>query len=101
MGLYRPIGPRAPTYDTFTEEGMGAEKAIFEGVFKFGSSEVRKKFDSKASEFQIEEYWSASPSTQEYQKLKSKLNHDSTRDQSGRNWGVIALLIFLNVLLMM
>ena len=35
---------------SFTEEGTGAGKAIFEGGFKFAASETRKKFDSVNSE---------------------------------------------------
>ena len=33
--------------------------------------------------------WSASPFTQEYQKLEGKMKQDSTRDKSGINWRVI------------
>ena len=54
---------------------MGSVKAIFEGGFKFSESEARKLFDSTASSVQIEEYRSASPSTQEHQKLDGKLKH--------------------------
>ena len=61
--------------DSCTEEGTGAEKAIFEGGFKFAASEVRNNFDSTASVVQREEYWSAYPSTQEHQKLEGKLKH--------------------------
>ena len=52
---------------SFTGEGTGSGKAIFEGGFKFAASEARKKFDSTAS-----------PSTQEYQKLECKLKQDLT-----------------------
>ena len=31
---------------SFTEEGMGAVKAIFEGGFKFAASAVRNNFES-------------------------------------------------------
>ena len=74
---------------SFTEEGTGSGKAVFEGVFKFVASEARKKSNSTASVVQIEEDRSASPSTQEYQKLESKLKHDSTGERSGSDWGVI------------
>ena len=59
--------------DSYTEEIMGVGKAIFEGAFKFAASEARKKFYSTASAVQREEDWSASPSTQEHQKLEGKL----------------------------
>ena len=36
---------------SFTEEGTGARKAIFERGFKFAASEARKKFDITASEY--------------------------------------------------
>ena len=49
---------------SFTEEGVGAGKAIFEGGLKFAASEERKNFDSTASAVQREEDQSASPSTQ-------------------------------------
>ena len=61
--------------DSLTEEGTGSGKAVFEGGFTFSASESRKKFDSIASEVQREEYWSASPSTQEHQQLEGQLNH--------------------------
>ena len=38
---------------SFTEEGTGAVKDIFEGGFKFVAYEAGKKFDSIASEVQI------------------------------------------------
>ena len=60
---------------SFTEEGMGTGKAIFEGGFKFASSEARKTFNSTASAVQREEDRSAYPSTQDHQKLEGKLNH--------------------------
>ena len=60
---------------SFTEEGTGAGKDIFEGGFKFAASEARKKFNSTESAFQREEYRSASPSTQEHQKFEGKLKH--------------------------
>ena len=69
-------------------------------MFKFSSSEVRKKFDSTASELHIEENQIASTFTQEYQILEGKLKHDSTGEQSGINWGMIYLVVFLNGLLM-
>ena len=34
---------------SFTEEGVGAVKAIFEVGFKFAASEARKKLDSTSS----------------------------------------------------
>ena len=34
---------------SFTEEGTGSGKAIFEGGFKFSASGARKNFDSAAS----------------------------------------------------
>ena len=34
---------------SFTEEGMGSGKAIFEGGLNFANSEERKKFDNTAS----------------------------------------------------
>ena len=37
---------------SFTEEGTGPGKAIFEVGFKFSASEERKKFDSTASAVQ-------------------------------------------------
>ena len=37
---------------SFTEDGTGAGKAIFEGGFKFEASEARKKFNSTASPYQ-------------------------------------------------
>ena len=46
------------------EEGTGAGKAIFEGVFNFSASEARKKLDITASSLNIEEDQSASTSTQ-------------------------------------
>ena len=52
---------------SFTEEGTGAGKAIFEGGFKFSASGERKKFDSTTSVVQREEDRTASPSTQEHQ----------------------------------
>ena len=58
-----------------TEGGTLAGKDIFEGAFKFGASEARKKFDSTDSAVQREEDWSESPSTQEHQKLDGKLKH--------------------------
>ena len=70
-------------------------------MFKFPASDLRKKFKGAASEVQIEEDRSASPSTQEYQKLEGKLKHDSNMEQSGRVWGVIYLVISLNGMLMM
>ena len=48
----------------FTEEGIGAGKAIFEGGFKFTAYEAQNNFDAKYSAVRIEEYQSASPSTQ-------------------------------------
>ena len=74
---------------SFTEEGTGAGKDIFEGGFKFAASEARKKSDSTASAVQREEYRSASPSTQEYQTLEGKLKHDSTGGQFGIDRGSI------------
>ena len=50
---------------SFTEEGTGAGKDIFELGFKFSASEARKKLYIKASAVQREEDRSASPSTQE------------------------------------
>ena len=75
--------------DLFTEEGMGAWKAIFEGGFNFAASEVRNKFYGTASSVQREEDRSASPSIQEYQNLDGKLKHNSTGEWSGNNWGAI------------
>ena len=74
---------------SFTYEGTGSGKAIFEGMFKFAASEAKKKFDRKDSAVQREEDWSASPSTEEYQKLEGKLKHNSTRERSGVDWGAI------------
>ena len=61
--------------DSCTEEGTGPGKAIFEGGFKFSSSEARKKFDRTSSEAHREKYRYASPSTQYNQKLEGKLKH--------------------------
>ena len=58
-----------------TEEGTGAVKDIFEGGFKSAASEARKKFDIITSALHKEEERSASPSTQEHQKLEGKLKH--------------------------
>ena len=66
--------------DLFTEEGMGALKAIFKGGFNFTASEVRNKFYGTASSVQREEYRSASQSIQEYQNLEGKLKHNSTAE---------------------
>ena len=52
---------------SFTDEGIGAVKAIFEGGFKFSAYRERKKFDSTASAVQREEDITASPYTQEHQ----------------------------------
>ena len=70
-------------------------------MVKFSASKARNKFDSTASELQIEEDRSASTPNQEYQKLEGKLNHDLTEEKSGSEWGVIALVIFPDYLLMM
>ena len=67
---------------SFTEEGTGAGTAIFEGLFKYASSEARKKLDRTDSAVHIEEDQSASPSTQYYQKLEGKLKHNS----DGGDW---------------
>ena len=67
----------------------------------FSASESRKKFNSTASEVQIEEYRSEYLSTKEYQKLEGKLKKNLTRDKLGINWGVINMAIFLNGLFMM
>ena len=67
----------------FTEEGTGVGKSIFEGVFKFSVSETRNKFDSTDSVAYIEEERYASTSTQEYQKMEGKLDHDSIGGRSG------------------
>ena len=48
---------------SFTEDGVGAGKAIFEVMLKYSSSEARKNFYSTASAFQIEEDRSEFPST--------------------------------------
>ena len=56
-----------------TEEGMVSGKYIFEGSFKFESSEARNSFGSTASAVQREEYRYVSTSTQEHQKLEGKL----------------------------
>ena len=53
--------------DTCTEEGTGA--------FKFSSYEARTKFNSTYSAVHRGEYWSASLSTQEHQKVEGKLKH--------------------------
>ena len=37
---------------SFTEDVKGAEKDIFEGLFRFSASVSRKMFDSTASEYQ-------------------------------------------------
>ena len=58
-----------------TEEVTGAGKVIFVVGFKFVASEARKNFDSTSSSVQREEDRSASPSTQEHQKLEVKLKH--------------------------
>ena len=66
-----------------TEEGMGAGKDIVEGGFRFAASEARKNFNITASAVQTDEDRSASPSTQEHQKLEGKLKHDLTGERSG------------------
>ena len=63
---------------SLTEEGTGAVKGTFEGLLKYADSEARKKSDSTSSAVQIEEYRSVYPSTQEYQKLEGKVEHDLT-----------------------
>ena len=63
---------------SFTEEGTGAVNSVFGGVFKFEASEARNNSDSISLAVQIDEDRSGYPSTQEYQKLEGKLNHDST-----------------------
>ena len=37
---------------SFTEDGTGSGKSIFEGGFKFSASEARRKFDSIDSAYQ-------------------------------------------------
>ena len=61
---------------SFTEEVTVSGKAIFGVGLKFSASEARKKSDSTYSALQIEEQWSASISTQEYQKLEGKLKQN-------------------------
>ena len=78
---------------SFTEEVTVSGKDIFEGGFKLSASEARKKFYSTDSAVHKEEYLSESPSNQEYQKLKGKLNQDSIRGKSGRNCGLIGNLL--------
>ena len=70
-------------------------------MFKFAASEAGKKFYSIDSEVQILEDRSASSSTEEYQKLEGKLKHDLAGEKLGSDWGVISLVIFLNIYLMM
>ena len=60
---------------SFTEEGTGAGKAVFEGVFTFEASEASNNFDSTDSAVLREEDWSKSPSTQKHRKLEGKLKH--------------------------
>ena len=47
------------------------------------TSGSRKKFNSTASAVHIEEDWSSSPYTQEYQKLDGELKHDTTGERRG------------------
>ena len=49
---------------SFTEDGTGSGKDIFEVGLMFAYSDARKKFDGTDSSVQIEEDRSASPSTQ-------------------------------------
>ena len=70
-------------------EGTGAQNAIFEGKYKFSDSEARKNYDSTDLAVQREQDRSASPSTQEHQKLEDKLKQNSTEERSGRNNGAI------------
>ena len=70
-------------------------------MFKFSAYEARKKFYSTDSEVNIEEDRNESQSTQEYQKLEGKPKHDSTGEKYGGDWGVIALVVFLNGMLTM
>ena len=62
--------------DSSIEVGMGAEKDIFEGGFKFSASETWKKFNNTASAVHIEQDQYTYPSTKEYQKLEGKLKQD-------------------------
>ena len=57
---------------SFTEGVTVSGKNIFEGGFKFASSDARDIFDSTDSAVQIEEYQSEFPYTQEYQNLEGK-----------------------------
>ena len=59
----------------YTEEVTGSGKAIFKGGFKFAASEARKNFNIPSSAVKREEDWSASPSTQEHQRLEGKFKH--------------------------
>ena len=52
------------------------------------------------SSFQMEEDQFTSPSTQENKKFEGKLKIDSTGEQSGIYWGLSALVVFPNGLLM-
>ena len=52
---------------SFTQEGTGTGKSVFEGGFKFSASEARKKFNSKHSAVQVYEEQSAYKSIQEHQ----------------------------------
>ena len=63
---------------SFTEERKVAEKAIFEGGFKFEDSEARKKFERIDSAVQRQEERSEYPSTLENLKLEVKIKPDST-----------------------
>ena len=73
---------------SFTEEQTGSGKATFKIGYKFSVSEARNNFDRIDSSVQREEDRSSSPSTQEYQKLDSKLKHNLTGEQLGSDWGV-------------
>ena len=70
-----------------TEDGTGAGQAIFEIGFKLTASEARQKFEGTDSAVQRKEDSSASPSTQEYQKLEGKLKQDLTGEQLGSDQG--------------
>ena len=72
-----------------TEDGTGADKAIFEGGLELAASEVRENFDDTYLSVHRVEYWSESTSTQEYQKFEGKLKHNSTWEQLGSDQGVI------------
>ena len=72
---------------SFTEEVLGAGKAIFEGWSNFSDSKARKNLDSTASEVHIGEDRYAYSSTQEYQKLEGKLKHNSAGGKYGSDRG--------------